>query len=141
MFEFHGWASVQYHTHDIDSSLQDQCWQHLVNYVATIPNSLVHLQRCNGCDSLSVAGQHNHRSNYIIELFQWVAEHASGSYGLLYVRDDEDDSRNGNFSNEFRVWRLCRGRLTECDDPFLSPVIPTIEDPYDLSLDDRTELK
>ncbi len=136
MFEFHGWASVLYHTHDTDAALQDRCWQQLVDYVATIPTNLVHVQRYNGCDSLHVAGQHNHRSEYIIELFQWIADNASGSYGILYIRDDEDHSREGNYTNCFRVWRLCRGQLTECDDPFLSPAIPTVEDPYDESRGD-----
>ncbi len=85
---------------------------------------------------MHVAGQHNHRSEYIIELFQWVAENAPGSYGILYIRDDEDQSRDNDYSNCFRVWRLCRGQLTERDDPFLSPAIPTVEDPYDESRGD-----
>jgi len=136
MFEFHGWANVLYHTHDTDSAIQDRCWQQLAEYVATIPNNLVQLQRYNGCDSMHVAGQHNHRSEYIIELFQWVAENAPGSYGILYIRDDEDQSRDNDYSNCFRVWRLCRGQLTERDDPFLSPAIPTVEDPYDESRGD-----
>jgi len=135
MFEFHGWASVQYHTHDTDSVLQDRCWQQLTNHVAAIPNELIQLKRYNGCDSLLIAGQHNHRSEYVIDLFHWIAANAPGSYGLLYVRNDEDQ-RMSDYINRFRVWRLCRGKLTECDDPFLSPAIPTIEDPYDESRGD-----
>ena len=136
MFEFHGWASVLYHTHDTDSALQDDCWGRLVDHVATIPNERIQLQRYNGCDSVHVAGQHNHRSEYVIELFQWIADNATGSYGILYIRDNEDKRRNADYSNCFRVWRLCRGHLTECDDPFLSPAIPTVEDPYDESRGD-----
>ena len=85
MFEFHGWASLQYHTHGTSSVLQDRCWQQVADYVATIPNDHVQLQRYNGCDSLHVAGQHNHRSEYVIELFQWIANHSPGSYGILGV--------------------------------------------------------
>lgn len=136
MFEFHGWATVHYHTHDTDSALQDRCWQQLAAYVKTIPDDLVQLQRYNGCDSVHVAGQHNHRSEYIIELFRWIGENASGSYGILYIRDDEDRLRDDDYSNCFRVWRLCRGQLSERDDPFLSPAIPTVEDPYDDSRGD-----
>ncbi|QDU45959.1 hypothetical protein Mal52_44560 [Symmachiella dynata] len=130
MFEFHGWARVQYHTHNTDSILQDRCWDNLVEYVETITNELVSLNRYNMCDSVFVTGQHNHRSEYVIELFQWIADNSPGSYGILYIRDDEDSSRLSDFTNCFRVWHLCRGTLHELDDPFLSPAIPTVEDPY-----------
>jgi len=143
MFEFHGWARVQYHTHDTDSILQDRCWDNLVEYVETIPNELVSYNRYNMCNSVFVNGQHNHRSEYVIELFQWIADNAPGAYGILYIRDDEDGlwgdkdpCRKSDYSNEFRVWRLCRGTLQELDDPFLSPAIPTVEDPYDESRGD-----
>ena len=58
----------------------------------------------------------------------------TGSYGLLYVLDDED-YQDGDYQNEFRVWRLVRGALEERSDPFLSPFIPTVEDPYDPARD------
>ena len=45
--------------------------------------------------------------------------------------DAEDHRRGRNFENEFRVWKLAKGNLEECDDPFLSPRIPTIEEPYE----------
>ncbi len=80
---------------------------------------------------LSVAGHRNHRCETALDLFRWLAINGPGSYGLLYVRDDEDFRRGGDFGNEFRVWRLARGVLEEQDDPFLSPPIPTVEDPYE----------
>ena len=131
MFEFHGWASVNYDTHDTDADLQDECWSLVEEHVRTLGSEHVRTQRYNGCDSLHLAGQHNHRTDYVIDLFLWLATHAPGTYGLLYVRDDEDNSRGGDYSNEFRVWKLCRGTLTELKDPFLSPCIPTVEDGYD----------
>ncbi|WP_237227867.1 Imm7 family immunity protein [Rubinisphaera sp. JC750] len=136
MFEFHGWARIHYHTHDTNSIKQNHCWDQLAEYVSSIPHELIHLHRCNGCDSLVVAGMHNHRANYIIDLFQWVARNATGSYGILYIRDDEDVRNDANFTNCFRVWRLCRGKLTEHNDPFLSPAIPIVEDPYEESRGD-----
>lgn len=131
MFQFHGWAVVSHHTHDTDSALQDECWSAVEEHVRNLDSELVRTVRHNGCDSLVITGQHNHRSEYVVDLFRWLAEHAPGSYGLLYVRDDEDTYRIGNHSNEFRVWKLCRGTLSELADPFLSPCIPTIEDVYD----------
>src|SRR5215467_2984439 len=47
-----------------------------------------------------------------------------GSYGLLYVWDDESNQH----PNEFRVFKLARGRVTEHSDVLLSPVIPALED-------------
>lgn len=136
MFEFHGWATIAYHAHDTDSRLQDECWTRLVSHVFELPNELIRLQRYNGCDSVHVHGMHNHRAEYVIDLYRWIGANAPGSYGLLFVRDDEDTKRGADFSNCFRVWRLQRGELTELNDPFLSPAIPVIEDPYDASRGD-----
>ena len=131
MFEFHGWATVSYDTHDTDSSLQERCWENLLQHLQLLDSDLIQTQRHNGCDSLSISGQHNHRAEYVLDLFRWVASNAPGSYGLLYVRDDEDVHRLGDHSNVFRAWKLCRGSFSEMDDPFLSPCIPVVEDPYD----------
>jgi hypothetical protein len=136
MFQFHGWAVVRHHTHDTNSVEQDQCWLLLENYIRLLSTQLIQTQRQNGCDSVLIAGQHNHRNEYVIDLFKWIAENAPGSYGILYIRDDEDSKRGYDFTNEFRVWKLCRGILIEQEDPFLSPCIPTVEDPFDSNLDD-----
>jgi hypothetical protein len=133
-YEFHGWATIRYHTHDTDGKLQDECWKVIEEHIPSLPvPKMVHLQRYNGCDSLHIAGQHNHKgSAYVIELFKWIAKIAPGSYGILYVQDAEDEK----YHNEFRVWRLCRGELKEYDDPFLSPYVPIVEDEYDESRGD-----
>ena len=136
MFEFHGWVSVNYQTHDTNAALQDACWSLVEEHLRTLDSDLVWTQRYNGCDSLHLAGQHNHRTDYVVELFLWLAEHTPGSYGLLYVRDDEDNSRDGDYSNEFRVWKLCRGTLKELKEPLISPCIPMIENAYDYRRND-----
>lgn len=41
-----------------------------------------------------------------------------GSYGLLYIHDDEDDKDEIDHSNEFVVWKLARGHLNQEKDPF-----------------------
>ncbi len=136
MFEFHGWASIHYHVYEIDERKQDSLWRDLTDYVASNCSRFATLTRYNGCDSCHTAGQRNHRTSHPFELFEWIALHAPGSYGLLYVRDDEDDMRGSDFTNCFRAWRLCRGIFAELDDPFLSPAIPVVEDPTDLDRDD-----
>jgi hypothetical protein len=72
-------------------------------------------------------GLRNHWYSPVIDLFQWVATELPDSYGLLYVHNDEATGQE----NEFRVWRLARGKLEERPDPFLSPYIPTVELPWE----------
>lgn len=75
----------------------------------------------------------NHRSSSLWDLLDWIVEHGPGSYGLVYVHDDEDVPTNrtpgrgeGDHSNEFRVWRVAAGSLEELTDPFLSPIVPRV---------------
>ena len=60
----------------------------------------------------------------LLELFYYVGEVAIGSYGLLYLYDDEDPTKD----NSFKVYRLCKGKVVEFDDQLLSPFNPTIEE-------------
>ena len=63
-------------------------------------------------------------SSDILNIYYLIAKKAVGSYGLLYVHDDEakDDSNN------FVVYKLARGKVDRIADTFLSPFIPTVED-------------
>ena len=131
MFEFHGWVHVSYDAYETCSELQDACIKALKHEIDRHGYKLARLQRHNGCDSLMIAGQYNHRAEYVFELFRWIAEHAVGSYGLLYILDDEDSSSDRDFDNVFRVWVLRRGTFSEQPDPFLSPRTPTVEDAFD----------
>lgn len=82
---------------------------------------------------LHLSSVRNHRGSQLtaVDVLTWLAEHGPGSYGLVYLHDDEDLSRTSNdHSNEFRVWRLRRGLVEELSDPFFSPIIPSL-DPND----------
>ncbi len=61
----------------------------------------------------------------LLEFFSFVAKIACGSYGMIYILDDEDI--NGK-NNEFQVYSISRGVLHKQKDTFLSPFIPTVED-------------
>lgn len=81
----------------------------------------------------------NHRSSCVWDMIEWIAENGPGSYGLLYVHDDEDGPANtayqrgmNDFTNAFHVHRVANGKITELDDPFLSPIVSTI-DPTELA--------
>lgn len=65
----------------------------------------------------------------VFELVKHIEEIADGSYGLIYFCNDED--KNGK-ENQFQVFLLARGKMEEKTDPFLSPIIPTIEDKDEL---------
>ena len=53
-----------------------------------------------------------------------IGKYAPGSYGILYVHNDEDIE---GLSNEFQVWRLVRGNLEKQKDYYLSPCVPVIK--------------
>ena len=65
------------------------------------------------------------RSREVFELYKRIGEIAVGSYGLIYLYDDEDMEGKENL---FQVFSLARGIVEERVDTFLSPVIPIIED-------------
>ena len=77
---------------------------------------------------VSLVGLSNHRGlleKALIDMFREIGEKAPGSYGLLYLSDNE----NFEFDNEFRVGKLARGKFEFVTDRYLSLRIPTIEDP------------
>ena len=75
------------------------------------------------------------RHERLLNVINWINEHLPGSYGLVYWRDDEDHDKNNKLiyspihANMFRVLVIARGTVTERLDPFLSPIVPTAEDP------------
>ena len=91
-----------------------------------VVNEFYGLRNLNGEYHLSIMVNHNHRSDHVIEFFKWIASISVGSFGILYVQDDEDLER-GN-ENVFKVWRMKKGKVDELDDPFLSPVNPEVEE-------------
>ena len=77
-----------------------------------------------GSGFLQFQTQANHRASAIWDLAEFIARQSKGSYGLIYVHDDEDSGQRtgGNdYSLSFRVWRILDGELREFDDHFFSP--------------------
>jgi len=137
MFQFHGWSVLRYHTHDNDSEIQEQKLKQLITIISEHdPEKLVSIRRRNGMDSLFISGMHNHRNDNITEIFKQIGIVMPGSYGILYIQDDEDINEQYDNSNCFIVWKLIRGHLIEDKDLFLSPFVPTVEDPYDSNRND-----
>jgi hypothetical protein len=130
MFEYHGWATIRVSfSEDFDEA-------RVINEVKMFINSLnwptgvLDLRAVNGEYHLWVAGFDNHKphNDYDpVQVYGYICKIAPASYGILYVRDDEDI--NGH-ENEFRIYAMARGKLTEKQDNLLSPFIPTVEDEY-----------
>ncbi len=96
---------------------------------STKSNVVIGFGMLNGESQLWIAGFKNHATvlrQELLDLLQYTADVAPGSYGLLYTLDDEDPIHY----NAFRVYVLARGTVTERADPFLSPFVPRVEDEY-----------
>jgi hypothetical protein len=136
MFEFHGWAVIRYHTHDTDLNEQRRS----VDAVRSLARSHQHAPLIssfahNGCEGLSWHGTHNRRGGaWALELLKQIGSIAPGSYGVLYVLDDEASAREER--NGFGIWVLRRGEVSKHADELLSPFVPRCEDPHDPSRDD-----
>ncbi|MEM6844317.1 MAG: Imm7 family immunity protein [Bacteroidota bacterium] len=130
MIQINGWAEIResFNEEGEDEKLLDEITNKIRAKIAEMnySNEVYDLRRLNGVIYLTITVSHNHRQEHPIEFFKWVASIAVGSYGLLYVQDDEDIER-GN-ENKFKVWRMKKGNVDELDDPFLSPIIPEIEE-------------
>lgn len=133
MYQFHGWITLvpSIDTDDYDMSDEIEIAQKVKEFIKKITNdwgnSLLKLHTVNAHFYVIIAGCTNHRREEIddvFELFKYVGKIASGSYGLLYIRDNED--QNG-FDNEFQVFALRKGLLTQHKDKILSPCIPIID--------------
>ncbi|MFO0848417.1 MAG: Imm7 family immunity protein [Gemmataceae bacterium] len=136
MFEFHGWATIRVSAPDIERR-----WELEAVAVARLREAIARAddqfslfdvrQTSNELIVLYAHGLRNHRFEPVIDLFRWVAAELPDSYGLLYAHDDEAEGQD----NEFRVWRLARGRLEERADPLLSPYTPTVQPPSPFTCD------
>lgn len=140
MFEVHGWASIRFTPENREREDEDAVHRHVVtliesrvqHYVSALGwayNPLLRMRWVNGQAFFQVEGYSNHVGAIMEELqalFQYVAEVAPGSYGLVYTMNDEDTQHD----NAFRVFVLARGTFIERADPFLSPFVPVVEDPY-----------
>jgi hypothetical protein len=127
MFEYHGWISISETTCEAEDN--PELLESLITQIARVVRQLqddfskVELFTKNGSHYLRLDGDRDHTQYWVLQLFEKVGELAKGSYGLLYVRDDEDLE----YANEFQVWRMARGRVSREKDPFLSPCIPVLE--------------
>lgn len=130
MFEYHGWAVIHDDTYEDNATNLRRIIGELQQLADDFNDGsgMTDIRNINGAWYVTFAGHPNHRHDCVFGWFKWLAEHAPGSYGLLYVRDDESPE----FGNAFQVCCLRRGQVEVRIDPFMSPCIPVVEDPNDV---------
>lgn len=127
MFEYHGWIKISESAHEAEDN--SDLLKSLLSKITQIVDELkdnsgdVEVFMQNGTHYLRLHGDRNHYQSWVLSLFTKVGEIARGSYGLLYVRDDEDSK----YSNQFQVWRMAKGTVSNERDQFLSPCNPVLE--------------
>ncbi|MFC3453222.1 immunity 7 family protein [Amycolatopsis speibonae] len=133
MFEYHGWVTIQASpSGDDDAALLERIVERVHRAVRDFDDGdLVDLRWAAGAPVLHLGGMDKHGTTIapeLVDLFTRVGDLAPGSYGLLHVWDDQDPEHD----NEFKVYRMARGLVTEHRDEHLSPVAPTVLDGYEI---------
>jgi hypothetical protein len=136
MISYHGWAEIRESTQEIDDDHLAEIVAQIQQYIDKVRwgNAFIDVRYANGIPFLSLHGCNNHKwggykdGNYdnMLDIFKLIGNIAQGSFGLLYIIDDEEEG----FYNECQVFILKRGKLEKVKDPFFSPIIPTVEDKY-----------
>ena len=129
MIEFHAWATIRCSESESDEGKCDVALENLTQAFQRLEKQgrPCGIRTINGSHLAWHCGATNHWSDdvqEVFDLFSTIAKEAPGSYGVIYLWDDDDP----NFENTFRVWRLAKGVISEFPDSLLSPCIPVIED-------------
>ncbi|MFB8282712.1 Imm7 family immunity protein [Nocardia colli] len=125
MFEYHGWLTVQYDVEYDDHSQLESTYRALAAKLDAFDtgSGLVDLRRVNGQIQLHFGGYTNHPHWSVLDSFNEVGTIAPGSFGTLWVRNDEDPELH----NEFQIFVMRRGQTITANDTLLSPCVPLIE--------------
>lgn len=129
MLELHGWVTIRetYKVSDNEEENIDIIIQKLKREVEKLSWFKPQINALNGSWFLEFtlfSNRKNPQTQEVFKLYKRIGELAEGSYGLIYLYDDEDERKG----NEFQVFSLSRGTVKEFSDSYLSPVIPTVED-------------
>lgn len=130
MIELHGWVTVRetYKAAMDEEEQIDLIVQKIQDIIESLHWFKPTIKVMNGeyfLEFTLYSNRKDSRSREVFELYSRIGELAPGSYGLIYLYDDEDVEGR---ENRFQVFSLARGIVEEREDTFLSPVIPMIED-------------
>ncbi len=135
MIEFHGWVVVRetYNEEGDSKTLLKKILSQLNDKLALLRSEVedieISLLSKNGVYQISLFGAANHKGytwEQVLILIKWIAENAIGSYGLIYMLNDEDITNENE--NKFIVLCLKKGKISILEDQYFSPLVPEIED-------------
>jgi len=131
MYEYHLWIVLSESTAESDEGGLLQKLGRLRSLVRDTlhpaPAEAVHAVNYQHVLQCSVARNHRGDSHErLMAVLTWITTELPGSHGLVYWYDDEP--HEGSLFDGFRVIVLARGQLAHRYDPFLSPLVPVVED-------------
>ena len=131
MVEVHGWITLRETYKVVDDDNVEPLIKQINNEIEKIEYPQIQIKVNNGNYYIELTVYTNHMSSDIDDIlgfFETVGKITEGSYGLLYLHNDED---RDNYNN-FIVYRLARGKVQVLQDEMLSPIVPVLEDEDDL---------
>ncbi len=121
MLELHGWITLResYKTNSEEENMK-YIFRKIKEKVYELDwtTNLLDIRYCNGSPNLSIslfANRIGQEVNDIFELLKFICKEAKGSYGIIYICDDE-------VSEDFACYIICKGNINKVEDPFLSPL-------------------
>ena len=131
MYTYHLWIILRESTTEADVGSLGKKLTELKTRVSTLlqPVPDIVVTALNHEYIFQCSESHNHKGDVherLLKVIEWLTKALSGSYGLIYWYDDEMQGVNRH--NGYRVMVIARGRIEYRNDPFLSPVVPVIED-------------
>lgn len=126
MIELHGWLTFR-ETYRAEPNEEENIDKIISDILQNSPFK-PHIQLKNGSYFTEFSLYHNHYAQDEEDVFAFLnitSKLAKGSYGIIYLFDDENAM---GLDNAFQVYVLCKGKIKQCLDSFLSPFIPTVED-------------
>lgn len=127
MVELHGWLSIWETYGDEDLLSQNELDDITRKVKDIVSSSGLEMRYINGVPFVNTLLCSNHRTaevDNIINAYTKIAQTATGSYGVIYLRDDED----AEHYNDFRIYVFKNGTCTQRADVDFSPCMPTIEE-------------
>lgn len=129
MIELHGWLTI-FEVYSDEDKYSPDTLDNIMKEVKRIISACkvrMELQYMNGLPYINTSFASNHRTkevDMIIDAYKSIVEIANGSYGIIYLRDDEDKMHH----NDFLKIIFKKGCCIIQTDTDLSPCIPEIEE-------------
>ena len=128
MIELHGWVTIrETYKVTLEEDNDNTFIENIKKEIENLSYFKPQIKALNGewfLEFTLFANRKNPETEEVFQLYNRIGELAEGSYGLIYLYDDEAKGKE----NQFQVFSLSKGSIKEFSDSYLSPVIPTIEE-------------